>query len=99
MRQFAKIGQRLFVAAIGGAIAVGAIAHHSTAEAAQLRPCPWSGVQCLDVWDPVIAEWTSILEDLATDPGTCADRLDWVAKRHLLDAYDKAHPRSGSRRG
>jgi len=40
-----------------------------------------------EIWDPVIAEWTSVLEDLETDPALCADRLDWVAKRRLLDAY------------
>lgn len=39
------------------------------------------------VWDRVISEWESLLADLETDPARCADRLDWVAKKRLLDAY------------
>lgn len=39
------------------------------------------------VWPQVISEWESVLVDLESDPDLCADRLDWVAKRHLLQAY------------
>ena len=39
------------------------------------------------VWDDVLSEWESILADLERDPTACADRLDWVAKRQLVDAY------------
>ncbi len=39
------------------------------------------------VWDDVLSEWESILVDLERDPSSCADRLDWVAKRQLVDAY------------
>lgn len=31
--------------------------------------------------------WASILTDLAADPMSCADRLDWVAKLALLERY------------
>lgn len=39
------------------------------------------------VWDDVLAAWESILTDLEADPMKCADRLDWVSKKRLLDAY------------
>ncbi|MDH4309227.1 MAG: depupylase/deamidase Dop [Acidimicrobiia bacterium] len=39
------------------------------------------------VWDRVIAEWAATLTDLESDPMLCADRLDWVAKKRLLEAY------------
>ena len=39
------------------------------------------------VWTQVIEEWESILTDLERDPTSCADRLDWMAKKRLLDAY------------
>ena len=35
----------------------------------------------------LIGEWEGVIEDLAQDPMRCADRLDWVAKLQLLDAY------------
>lgn len=35
----------------------------------------------------VLALWGEILEDLATDPLSTADRLDWSAKLSLLNAY------------
>lgn len=39
------------------------------------------------VWDRVIGEWAATLEDLEIDPRRCSDRLDWAAKRSLLEAY------------
>ncbi len=39
------------------------------------------------VWDDVLGEWEAMLTDLEDDPMSCADRLDWVAKRRLIDAY------------
>lgn len=39
------------------------------------------------VWDRVVSEWRSVLDDLETDPRRCADRLDWAAKREILDSY------------
>ncbi len=41
----------------------------------------------LPVWNRVIAEWSQVLADLEQDPSRCADRLDWVAKKQLLEAY------------
>lgn len=35
----------------------------------------------------IVHEWELLLEDLATDPMRCADRIDWVAKLQLLEAY------------
>ncbi len=35
----------------------------------------------------IIAEWSRVIEDLATDPACCADRLDWIAKQQLLEGY------------
>lgn len=39
------------------------------------------------VWSWVIDEWRSVLEDLEVDPGRCGDRLDWVAKKQLIEKY------------
>lgn len=41
----------------------------------------------MEVWGPVLREWKSILEDLEVDPARTADRLDWTAKRRLLEGY------------
>lgn len=37
--------------------------------------------------DRVLTEWRRVLEDLASDPSQAADRVDWVAKKQLLDGY------------
>jgi proteasome accessory factor A len=38
----------------------------------------------------VLQEWEQTLADLATDPMSCRDRLDWVAKRFLLMTLQEA---------
>ncbi len=35
----------------------------------------------------VLVLWEQVLGDLERDPMLCADRLDWVAKKQLLDGY------------
>jgi proteasome accessory factor A len=35
----------------------------------------------------VLRTWGEVLNDLASDPMKCADRLDWPAKLRLLDGY------------
>lgn len=35
----------------------------------------------------IIAAWESVIDDLSEDPMRCADRIDWVAKLQLLEAY------------
>jgi hypothetical protein len=35
----------------------------------------------------VLEEWASVIDALAQDPSQLADRLDWVAKKRLLDGY------------
>jgi proteasome accessory factor PafA2 len=35
----------------------------------------------------VLTQWGSMLEDLAADPDACADRVDWIAKRSLLEGF------------
>jgi proteasome accessory factor A len=42
------------------------------------------GRQVLDLWDLV-------LTGLETDPESVADRVDWVAKRRILDGYRERH--------
>ena len=37
--------------------------------------------------DWVLAEWESVLDGLERDPMALGDRLDWVAKRRLLELY------------
>jgi proteasome accessory factor PafA2 len=39
----------------------------------------------------VLAEWEAVLTDLETDPQRCADRVDWVAKHRVLQAYQERH--------
>lgn len=46
---------------------------------AQLRPEAYEA--------DVLAAWAQVLADLRRDPDSCADRLDWVAKQQLLQAY------------
>lgn len=40
-----------------------------------------------DESDWVLREWERTLDDLETDPMQLADRLDWVAKKWLLDSF------------
>jgi hypothetical protein len=37
------------------------------------------------IW--LLAEWTSVLDDLERDVALTRDRVDWVAKKHLLNAF------------
>lgn len=39
----------------------------------------------------VMCHWKEVLEGLETDPMVLADRLDWVAKYRLVDAYRRRH--------
>ena len=39
------------------------------------------------VWDRLLDEWEAVLGDLERDPASTADRLDWVAKRRLIEGY------------
>jgi proteasome accessory factor PafA2 len=43
-----------------------------------------------DETDWVLATWRNVLDDLEKDPMLCRDRLDWVAKKWLLDAFVQA---------
>lgn len=38
----------------------------------------------------VLADWKATLTTLASDPLSLYDRLDWAAKRHLLDSFREA---------
>ena len=40
--------------------------------------------------DWVLATWEQVLADLERDPMSCRDRLDWVAKKWMLDAFMEA---------
>ncbi|MFV0315567.1 MAG: depupylase/deamidase Dop [Microthrixaceae bacterium] len=44
-----------------------------------------------DVGARIISEWRDALEGLSNDPMILADRLDWVAKYRLCDAYRQRH--------
>ncbi|MCX8103557.1 MAG: proteasome accessory factor PafA2 family protein [Candidatus Bipolaricaulota bacterium] len=37
--------------------------------------------------DWILHEWEVVLDDLEADSARCADRLDWVAKRHVLQTF------------
>ncbi len=40
--------------------------------------------------DWLLGEWESVLADLERDPMLCRDRVDWVAKRFLLNTFQEA---------
>ena len=40
--------------------------------------------------DWLLATWEQVLADLERDPMLCRDRLDWVAKKWMLDAFIEA---------
>ena len=42
-------------------------------------------------WDEVLVEWRSLLVGLAQDVASVADRVDWVAKKRLVDAFRERH--------
>ncbi len=44
----------------------------------------------------VMEHWSQILTDLETDPETAADRVDWVAKKRLVDAFADRHGLEGN---
>lgn len=56
------------------------------------RACIWAerhglesvGVECGAF---VLEEWGRVLDDLSRDPSTTKDRVDWVAKQILIEAY------------
>lgn len=43
------------------------------------------------VGEEVLGLWDEVLSDLEHDPMTAADRVDWVAKLRLVDAYRERH--------
>jgi proteasome accessory factor A len=65
--------------------------------ALDLQDALWEAVSADAVRRPdayeadVVQAWGEALSDLRADPFRCADRLDWVAKRQLLDAYATRH--------
>jgi proteasome accessory factor PafA2 len=54
-----------------------------------------------DVGKQILEEWEHVLDGLATDPMTLADRIDWVAKYRILTGYRERHdlPWTDSRLG
>jgi len=67
----------------------------STISAVDVQRMYWQEAACRlagsspDV-DWVLAEWRSVLDDLDRDIMLARDRVDWVAKRHLLEQYMEA---------
>jgi proteasome accessory factor A len=52
------------------------------------------GLACLGdeaVGANVLQRWEEVLQGLETDPQVVADRVDWAAKLHLLEAYRERH--------
>src|SRR5690606_7857712 len=39
----------------------------------------------------ILNSWESVLSGLEQDPSTVADRVDWVAKKRILDGYRERH--------
>ncbi|MBS1705504.1 MAG: proteasome accessory factor PafA2 family protein [Armatimonadetes bacterium] len=44
---------------------------------------------CHEETDWVLDQWAEVLDGLQQDPNSMADRIDWVAKYHMVDAYRK----------
>lgn len=44
-----------------------------------------------EVGADVLDRWEAVLADLERDPDSAADRVDWVAKRRLVDGYGERH--------
>ena len=60
------------------------------------RARDWAAAHGLDavggpVGEEVLATWEAVLTGLGTDPDSLADRLDWVAKRRILEGYRERH--------
>ena len=61
------------------------------------RALRWAEAHGLDsvggdeVGELILSTWGDVLHGLETDPMTLADRLDWVAKYRLMDAYRDRH--------
>ena len=61
------------------------------------RARAWAEAEGLDavggaeVGELVLREWEAVLTDLEVDPMRARDRVDWVAKQHLLQAYQDRH--------
>jgi len=56
----------------------------------------WAERQGLDtvggeVGEAILDEWERVLVGLRADPGSMADRVDWVAKHSLLTSYQERH--------
>lgn len=51
------------------------------------------GLDCVgaDVGAQVLRDWHDVLEGLERDPGSLADRIDWIAKHRLIDGYRERH--------
>lgn len=43
------------------------------------------------VGELALSQWAEVLTGLENDPDTVADRVDWVAKRRIVDAYADRH--------
>ena len=60
------------------------------------RARKWAADRGLDavggeVGEAVLDTWEEILSGLEADPATLADRIDWVAKHRILEAYRERH--------
>jgi proteasome accessory factor A len=47
-------------------------------------------------WDEIIAEWKSLVVGLLNSDSDLADRIDWIAKKRLIDAFRDRHDLSPS---
>ena len=44
-----------------------------------------------EVGEAVLREWEELVSGLRADPSSVADRVDWVAKKRVVDAYADRH--------
>ncbi len=51
------------------------------------------GLECVGqkVGEEILTTWREVLEGLESDPDSLADRVDWIAKYRLINAYRERH--------
>ena len=77
------IGLRRGIRLVGGRTITALEIQRAYVAAARRALSPDTDQETVDL----VEEWMRVLDDLEADPLRCADRVDWVAKLQLLEAY------------
>ncbi|TVQ29867.1 MAG: hypothetical protein EA376_14570 [Phycisphaeraceae bacterium] len=79
MRKMSKYGKGLFIVGVGAVIGFGAIAHNQEATAGLVidEDC-LPGVDCLDVWDPVLCPNGQVYSNFCYAAKACQKGCVWL---------------------